>query len=332
MRRRRKSSLAAAMGRAAGAFARIATRSSAKRAVAVSKAVHRAWTPVRPSVGKGDWISGQAIGPAGLRHYRLFKPAESGARRPLLLMLHGCHQDATRFARSTGMNRAAERAGFMVLYVEQDLRANAQGCWNWFDTRSRRAYAEAATILSALDQVCLLYSADRERIAVAGLSAGASMASLLATRYPERFRAVIMHSGVPPGVATSAASAITAMRGHHPIRATPSADSSRIWPPLLIVQGTADSVVAPANAIATARLWAEATAADTRHTRTVQRGRRYPMSITEFRSQRRTTVTLCEISGLGHAWSGGHASEAYADARGPDASRMVCAFAARHFR
>ena len=55
--------------------------------------------------------------------------------------------------------------------------------------------------MRAIDQVCLLYRVDRARIAVAGLSAGASMAALLVTRHPGRFRAVMMHSGIPPGTA-----------------------------------------------------------------------------------------------------------------------------------
>lgn len=95
------------------------------------------------------------------------------------------------------MNQVATRERFLVLYPEQSHLANAQGCWNWYDTRSGRAYAKAALIDQAVEQVCRLYPVDRARIAVAGLSAGASMAALLATRHPERFKAVIMHSGNP---------------------------------------------------------------------------------------------------------------------------------------
>ena len=108
-------------------------------------------------------------------------------------MLHGCSQDAAAFATSTRMNRIAARERFLVLYPEQDRLANAQGCWNWFDTDSGRAHVEAALILQAIDQACLLYPVDRKRVAVAGLSAGASMAALLASRHPERFKAVVMH-------------------------------------------------------------------------------------------------------------------------------------------
>lgn len=57
---------------------------------------------------------------------------------------------AKSFAQSTRMNRIAAREGFLVLYTEQDWLANAQGCWNWFDTRSGRAYREADLIMRAI--------------------------------------------------------------------------------------------------------------------------------------------------------------------------------------
>ncbi len=155
------------------------------------------------------------MGPAGVRRYQLLKPPGMlpGERLPLLVMLHGCGQDAQSFALSTRMNRLAVGARFLALYPEQDRRANLQGCWNWYDTDSRNAYREAATLAAAIDQVCLLYPVDMTRIGVAGLSAGASMAALLASRYPTRFRAVAMHSGIPPGTAHSASSAMRAMLG-----------------------------------------------------------------------------------------------------------------------
>ena len=71
------------------------------------------------------------------------------------------------------MNAIAARAGAFVLYPEQDRRLNPQGCWNWFDTKTRQANAEAATLMAAIDQVCLFYPIDREAIAIAGFSAGA---------------------------------------------------------------------------------------------------------------------------------------------------------------
>ena len=296
---------------------------------AVAQAIQPAVDKRRPPPGAGSWIAGIAIGPAGVRRFRLYRPPDVkfGERLPLMVMLHGCGQDAKSFAMSTRMNRIAARARFLVLYPEQDRMANSQGCWNWFDTSSGRAYGEAALIMKAIDQVCLLYPVDRARVAVAGLSAGASMASLLVTRHPGRFKAVVMHSGIPPGTAHSTMSALGAMHGRRatrPLAATP-------LPPLMVIHGGIDPVVSPANGHAAVQAWAEAAGANAGEGRHVQRGNRYPMTVTDFKHRGKAVATLVEVQRLGHAWSGGAAKHLYTDGQGPDASRMVWAFAAKQF-
>jgi poly(hydroxyalkanoate) depolymerase family esterase len=178
------------------------------------RAVKRASTPMQPPATPGDWLGGMALGPGGARRYHLYRPPDlqSGERLPLLVMLHGCGQDAAGFAQSTRMNALARRERFMVLYPEQDRLASAQRCWNWYEIRNGRAHTEVALILAAIDQVCLLQPVDRTRVALAGLSAGASMAALVASRHPARFKAVVMHSGMAPGAADSTATALAAMR------------------------------------------------------------------------------------------------------------------------
>src|SRR3954451_755895 len=61
--------------------------------------------------GAGDWILGIVTGLSGTRRYRLFRPAgvRFGERLPLMVMLHGCHQDAASFAACTRMNVVAAR-------------------------------------------------------------------------------------------------------------------------------------------------------------------------------------------------------------------------------
>jgi poly(3-hydroxybutyrate) depolymerase len=185
------------------------------------------------------------------------------------------------------MNRVAVRERFLVLYPEQDRTANAQGCWNWYGTRTGRPDREADSIDAAITQICLTQPVDSERIAVAGLSAGASMATLLET-------------------------------GIH-------------LPALLVIHGIADHVVAPSNGAEFARLWAEIEGAKPGVMRSVQRGVRHAMKVIDYRAPGRLVATLCEVSGLGHAWSGGAASQSYSDPRGPDATRMICSFAAKRF-
>ncbi len=295
-----------------------------KQATAPLRERHRA------PAGPGSWLMGLVMAADGPRRYYLFRPAgvRFGERLPLLVMLHGCHQDAKSFADSTRMNALAARERFLVLYPEQPRLANAQGCWNWFDTQTGRAFTEAAWIMKAVDQATLLYAADRERTAVAGLSAGASMAALLATRYPQRFKALVMHSGIPPGTASSPVSAVGAMQGRRqPSSPAPAED----WPPLLVIHGDADGVVSARNADAAALMWSEAGGARAGEPVAQQRGARYPMKVTHFKRARRLVATLVQVGGLGHAWSGGAALQRFSDANGPDASRMVWRFAVRQF-
>jgi poly(hydroxyalkanoate) depolymerase family esterase len=251
-----------------------------------------------------------------------------------MVMLHGCGQDANAFAASTRMNQIATRERFLVLYPEQDRLANRTGCWNWFETGTGRAFAEAELIMQAIDQVCLLHGGDRSRVAVAGLSAGASMAALLVTRHPGRFKALVMHSGIPPGTAHSTLSALEAMRGRRPtlpLTANP-ATMAEHWPSLLVIHGEADAVVSPLNGAAAANAWASAAGAQAGASRSVRRGQRYPMSVTDYKRKGSTVATLVAVDGLAHAWSGGAASRPFSDGQGPDASRMAWTFAARQFR
>jgi poly(hydroxyalkanoate) depolymerase family esterase len=333
-KRRRGSSWARSFERGFSAMTRLVVKSGARAMVRAMGPAPRARAT---RTHAGAWTAGVALGATGARRFRLYQPPDiaAGEHLPLLVMLHGCGQDASSFAASTRMNAVARRERFLVLYPEQDRLANSQGCWDWFATRSGRAYGEAASIMAAIDQVCTLHPADRQRVAIAGMSAGASMAALLVTRHPGRFKALVMHSGIPPGTAHSGLSALRAMRGHRPtlpLEATTPSALAVTWPPLLVIHGEADGVVSPRNGHAAVQAWAAAALARAGHPRQVQRGQRHAMTVTDYLHAGRTVATLASVSGLAHAWSGGAASQPYGDARGPDASRMTWAFAARQFK
>lgn len=319
------------------------TRSAVRVGASAIKETLRAAPPVarvrraeqaKAKVRATGWTTGIALGAAGPRRYGLYKPP--GVRRnealPLLVMLHGCAQDAEALAASSGMNRIAARERFFVLYPEQDRLSHVQGCWNWFDTRHGRAQAEARTIESAIDHICRTQAVDGERIALAGISAGAGMAVLLATLHPQRYRAVAMHSGIAPGVAHSSATALKAMFGQGASPAPlPPVPAGVELPPLLVIHGAADHVVAPANGREAADRWAERVGAMPGKPRTVQRGERYAATITDYKQGGRRIATHCAIERLGHAWSGGAAGQPFSDPAGPDASRMIWTFIAKEF-
>jgi len=322
-------------------FARSAmaiARMTSAPGVRLLKQAGRNATTSRPSVraSAGTWTRGLAIGVNGALRYRLFCPPDikTGEQLALMVMLHGCGQDGESFAICSGMNRIAAKKRFLVLYPEQDQLSNPQRCWNWFDTLNGRAYTEAELILAAIDQVCTLNPIDRRQVAIAGLSAGASMAALLVTRHPSRFKALVMHSGVAPGTAHSTLTAFGAMRGRRPtlpLDVTPKGMQAD-WPALLVIHGDADTTVSLSNAEAAAKSWAQAADARSSKVRQLQRGKRYAMAVTDFKNGGRLVVRLVVVAGLGHAWSGGAANQPFADLRGPDASRLAWTFSAQHFQ
>jgi poly(3-hydroxybutyrate) depolymerase len=167
-------------------------------------------------------------------------------------------------------------------------------------------------------------------VVVAGLSAGAGLAALRALRHPQRVAGVVMHSGVPPGKARSTADALRAMRGC----AAPApldVPTGVALPPLLVIHGSLDGIVAPSNGHAAVQVWAAACGASARPTRRIQRGRRHALLWTDHACGRRVVASLAIVQGGGHAWSGGAAGLKFSDPKGPDASRLVWAFARRVF-
>jgi poly(3-hydroxybutyrate) depolymerase len=112
---------------------------------AVGKAARQAFTgvvtpaPTPVSKGGGIWEEGLwgfslGIGSMAQRRYRVFVPPGVSAARPapLLVLLHGCGQDAASFAACARVATVARDARWVVLMPEQSLQGNAQRCWNWF--------------------------------------------------------------------------------------------------------------------------------------------------------------------------------------------------------
>lgn len=267
--------------------------------------------------------------------------AEAGGW-PLLVMLHGCKQDAPDFARGTAMNEFAAKVPCLVLYPEQLAKANQMRCWNWFDLAHQGRHAGEPALLAALTrQVMQLHPVDPTRIYIAGLSAGGAMAAIVAAHYPELFAAAGIHSGLPPGAANNVMSAFHAMR--HGGRSHAPGDPAALEDvmPTIVFHGSADQTVHPDNSdqivqAASAAIEAAGVAlqrseieqdlpaatGELRHTtRTVYRG-----------DDGRSYVEYWSVEAGPHAWSGGSAEGSFTDPHGPRASTAMLAFFLQHRR
>ena len=266
---------------------------------------------------------------------------------PLVVMLHGCEQSVSDFATSTRMNELAQRKGFAVLYPEQSASADAHRCWHWYKRPTQEGFGDVRLIAHMIAAVQAGHDLDASRTYVAGLSAGAGLASILALRHPELVAAVGLHSAPVFGTSDSTLGAYGVMQhgsalahsdvAHALVKEAPAFPGM----PVILIHGVADEVVRSINAqqlagqfaIVNAPLLTSADGVKRKFpARSGGRAPHHGFRTTTWYAGRKPQIVKCEIEGLGHAWSGGDGSVPYSAPAGPDATLLMWTFFARHQR
>jgi poly(hydroxyalkanoate) depolymerase family esterase len=269
--------------------------------------------------------------------------------RPLVVMLHGCEQSAADFAAGSRMNQLAERKGFAVLYPQQSSTADAHRCWHWYKRATQRGEGDIGVIAAMVAQVQQKHGLDTSRTYVAGLSAGAALAAIVALRHPGLFAAVGMHSAPVFGTTHSPFSAYRAMQhgsaSSYGAAAREFTGAEFPGMPAILIHGDHDSVVRRVNADQLAEQFeiingpALAQSASRegpvlrRHPE--RRGGRKPRhayQTSTWYAGRKPQLVKCDVSALGHAWSGGDDSVKFSEPQGPDATLMMWTFFTYHRR
>jgi len=248
---------------------------------------------------------GSSANPAHL-NMQYYLPPGLDAGAPLVVLLHGCRQDAATYAAGSGWPTLAARRGFALLLPGQSLLNNPLGCFNWFDPAALSPDSgEVASIIGMIEAMLAGHRLDRRRVFISGLSAGGAMAGAVLAAAPERFAGAGIIAGLPFGAADSALRAFQAMRA--PRQSTGRAWGNRVraaspfdgrWPPVTIWHGTADRTVGPANAEALEAQWADVLALDPAHMVTEQYGRHACRMWHDRNGQVRLRRWV--IDGLGH--------------------------------
>jgi len=272
---------------------------------------------------------------AGLRNYKLYIPSGYDGRPcPLIVMLHGCTQSPDDFAAGTRMNVLADERTCLVAYPEQPASANPSKCWNWFNRRNQhRDRGEPSLVAGITRQIMHDYVVDRERVYVAGMSAGAAAAAVLAAAYPDVYAALGVHSGLTCGLAHDVPSAFAAMRsddlnGRERILERPRSEERRPIP-TIVFHGDQDATVHPRNGDRFAEEMATANCVKQVEMGRVPGGRAYTRT-TYTDASGQQLLEQWVIHGAGHAWSGGSASGSYTDPQGPDATKEFARFFLSH--
>ncbi len=283
-----------------------------------------------PAGGTGvAFLDCRYAGAAGERRYKLFVPSgRTGAALPLVVMLHGGTQGPDDFAAGTGMNALAERQKFLVAYPEQSTAANQMKYWNWFlPAHQRRGAGEPALIAGLTAEIVREHGIDPDRVYVAGFSAGAAMAAVVAATYPDVYAAAGVHSGLAYASAQDTGSAFAAMK-NGPIAAARLPGRAI---PLIVFHGDRDSTVDASNADRLVAQWRPTGPAPSRQQGRPRAGRAYTQ-LTYPAAAGTPEVEQWTVHGSGHAWSGGGSQGSYTDPAGPDASAEMARFFARHAR
>jgi poly(hydroxyalkanoate) depolymerase family esterase len=302
-----------------------------------------------PAELPGSWTRSFFAAPNGQRmSYWLYLPLRDKAQAlkplPLVVMLHGCTQTAPEFAQGSRMNTLAQRKGFAVLYPQQLLTIDAHRCWQWYQRTTQNGGGEAGLVAGMVTHVVARLGLDASRVYLAGISAGAALAQIIALRYPFRIAAVGLHSGPVFGTADNRMSAFAAMQtggGTQVAQAVQATVDGGGFPrmPAIILHGEADKVVRIVNQQQVAQQFLRVNGIANLAPVTVlsparPKGRspRHAFQTQDYRVGRKPIVSVCRIAGLDHAWSGGDGTLRFNDSVGPDASALLWAFFSKHRR
>lgn len=203
--------------------------------------------------------------PGNLRSYT-YSPEDlkDSTNRPLVVVLHGCTQNAKQMFEQTGWKELADSNGFHLLFPEQKVINNPNLCFNWFhDSDIERDKGEAASIHQMITKVSDSLKIDSTKIFVYGLSAGAAMSLVMMSCYPEKINAGAVLAGGPYKSVSNPIKAATAMK--YPEKLTGEERGKTVkaqnpnyngkYPRLILLHGNKDRVVAFENSMEIVKQW-----------------------------------------------------------------------------
>jgi poly(hydroxyalkanoate) depolymerase family esterase len=227
---------------------------------------------IASTYSQSGWLQINSFGtnPGNLLMYR-YVPTNIPTNAPLVVVLHGCSQNASNYSGYSGWDTLANHHKFYVIHVGQQTSNNSSSCFNWYlPADYKRGQGEALSVKQMINYMKNNYSIDSLKVFVTGLSAGACLTTVMLGAYPEVFSAGAIMAGTPYKSASDAMSAANVMYGL--VTKTPSVwgDSVRSenpsysgnYPKVAIFQGTSDYTVYPVNATELVKQWTNVHNAD----------------------------------------------------------------------
>jgi poly(hydroxyalkanoate) depolymerase family esterase len=216
-------------------------------------------------------VSSFGSNPGALDMYK-YVPDGMPDDAPLVVLLHGCSQQASGMI-PTGFLDLADEYHFYLVLPQQRSGNNPVNCFNWAGEYGDpanlvRGQGENLSIKQMIDKMKADHSIDAARVYVAGFSSGAAFAAVMMATWPELFDAGAVMSGVPYRCATTVQGAYDCMAlGSHPeLKKTPAqwgdlvraaSNHDGAFPRVILFHGTSDTTVHPDNMTELIEQWTD---------------------------------------------------------------------------
>lgn len=296
-----------------------------------------------------SYETGSYSGIYGTRNYKVYIPAGlSQTKKPaVVMMIHGCEQNADVFAAGTRITKWADKEKFIVLLPEQNPEYNPYKCWNWVLPVNNSQYGETQVLVEMLDKVLLKYNGDADRVYAAGMSSGASMVNILGNCYPKRFKALASHDGTQFYATKTGMDFADVVLYGASVPAPTAAEYGYVCSayskrpkqmPIIIFHGMNSPLMSPAHAYQIEnefKIFNDLLDNGTRDTsyflskdvvffpgKNTYGYNRYSM----INKAKEVLIVRYMINDLAHSWSGGDGKYPYNDPKGPDATALIIDF------
>jgi poly(hydroxyalkanoate) depolymerase family esterase len=218
--------------------------------------------------------------PGNLKMY-LYKPAllDESKLVSLVVVMHGCLQNAGVVAKQSGWNKLADKYGFLVLYPQQRILNNPMKCFCWYNRNDiEKGKGENYSVKEMIERVKQSHRIDSSKVFITGLSAGAAMAVNLMADYPETFNAGAVFAGGAYKTATNIWTAMLSMYGWRikspenwaKLVREQNPSYTGLYPRMIIYQGNADVVVSKRNGSQLMKQWTNLHGLSTTPTETIR--------------------------------------------------------------
>lgn len=258
-----------------------------------------------------DITTNIVVNPGNLNAF-IHEPVNKPTKKiPLVLVLHGCNQDANEISSGSGWNKLADSLNFFVLYPEQKGANNMIKCFNWFSKDDQeKDKGEIASIHEMVKYAASHYSVDTTKIYIYGVSAGAAMSVNYMACYPNSIKSGAILAGTAYKQVESVGKSFSEMKQPTMFdeanlrRKLYSQDSlyKGEFPQLIVIHGTDDKVVQYGNGEVLIKQWKTAFNVTSESMKQVVAGANTPTIMrTDYKDAKgRSVIILYKANKWGH--------------------------------